>query len=51
MVWMYLAAAAGVVVLLRLLVGVVTAAERVAAEAEERHENRQLRERLDRFTR
>jgi hypothetical protein len=51
MVWMYLAAAAGVVVLLKLLLGVVSATERVAAEVERKLENRDLRERLDRFTR
>jgi len=51
MPWIYLAAAAGVVVLLRLVLGVVTAAERASVRREEARVNRELRERLARFTR
>ena len=51
MMWVYLAAAAGVLILLRIVFAIVAASERVAAKAEKREANRGLRERLDQFTR
>jgi len=48
--WVYLAAAAGVLVLLRVLFSAVIASERLAAKAEEREENSGVRQRLDQFT-
>lgn len=51
MPWLYLAAAAGVLLLVRIVFALVTASERVVARAEERRENQSLRERLDQFTR
>ena len=48
--WVYLAAAAGVLVLLRVLFGAVIASERLAVRAEEREENLGMRQRLDQFT-
>jgi hypothetical protein len=50
MVWVYLAAVAGVLVLLRLLVAVVGATERIADGSKDNGRNRRLRERLDRYT-
>ena len=49
--WVYLAAAAGVLVLIRILFGAVIASERLAAKVEEREENSGMRQRLDQFTR
>jgi hypothetical protein len=51
MPWIYLAAAAGVLVLFRILFALLTASERIARTAEEKLENAALRERLDQFTR
>ena len=51
MMWVYLVAAAGVLILLRIVFAIVAASERVAAKAEKREANRGLRERLDQFTR
>jgi hypothetical protein len=48
MVWVYLAAVAGVLVLLRFLVAVVSATERIADGSKDK--NRRLRERLERYT-
>src|SRR5215471_474910 len=48
--WVYLAAGAGVLVLLRVLFSAVIASERLAAKAEEREENSGVRQRLDQFT-
>jgi hypothetical protein len=50
MLWVYVAAAAGIVVLFRLVVAIRGAAERVVARTEERLENHELRSRLERFT-
>jgi hypothetical protein len=50
MVWVYLAAVAGVLVLLRFLVAVVGATERIADGSAEKGRNRALRERLERYT-
>ena len=51
MMWVYLAAAAGVLILLKVVFAILTASERVASKAEKREANRGLRERLDQFTR
>ena len=51
MPWMYLAAAAGVLVLLRIVFALVSVSERVATKAEEREKHRGFRERLDQFSR
>jgi hypothetical protein len=50
MVWLYLAAVAGVLVLLRFLVVVVSATERIADGTKDNGRNRELRERLERYT-
>jgi hypothetical protein len=49
-VWPYVALAVGSLVALRLLVRIVFASERVAVERTRRRQNRQLRERLERYT-
>lgn len=48
--WPYVGLAVGALVVLRLLAKVVFASERAAIVRSERRENRELRERLDRYT-
>jgi nanoRNase/pAp phosphatase (c-di-AMP/oligoRNAs hydrolase) len=49
-VWGYVALAVGALVALRLVARIVFASERVAAGRSEHRENRDLRERLQRYT-
>lgn len=47
--WMYFALAVGAAVVLRLLASVVVATERIGVRSQN-HDNRELRERLDRYS-
>jgi hypothetical protein len=49
-VWPYVPLAIGALVAFRLLARIVFASDRVAVERAERRENRELRERLGRYT-
>jgi hypothetical protein len=48
--WSYVALALGALLALRVVARIVFATERVAVGRAERHENRELRERLQRYT-
>jgi hypothetical protein len=49
-VWLYVALAIAVLIVLRLLARAVFVGERAAVQRSERRASRQLRERLDRYT-